>query len=32
MPIKGFTDADYASFHDKVSTSGYCLFVGSNLV
>ncbi|XP_042511753.1 uncharacterized mitochondrial protein AtMg00810-like [Macadamia integrifolia] len=33
LRIKGYTDADWAgSVFDRRSTSGYCTFVGSNLV
>ncbi|GAA0152218.1 hypothetical protein LIER_37447 [Lithospermum erythrorhizon] len=30
--IQGYTDADWAGSFDKRSTSGYCVFVGGNLV
>ena len=33
ITLEAFTDADYTGFTpDKLSTSGYCTFVGGNLV
>ena len=33
MKIQGYTDADWAgSVYDRRSTTGFCIFVGGNLI
>ncbi len=32
IQIQGYTDADWAGSYDRRSTSGYCVFMGGNLV